>query len=66
MLPFPVGNVVMMGAGVLLIYLAVRRGYEPLLLLPIGFGAIMVNIPYAGLMEEGGLLHVIYGLGIEN
>jgi sodium ion-translocating decarboxylase beta subunit len=54
------GNVIMIGVGCILIYLAVTREYEPLLLLPIGFGAILTNIPLAGLMEEGGLLYFFY------
>lgn len=58
------GNIIMIGVGCLLIYLAVSREYEPLLLLPIGFGAILTNIPLAGLMEEGGLLYSFY-LGVK-
>jgi len=54
------GQVVMMGVGFLLIYLAVRKGFEPLLLLPIGFGAVLSNIPVAGIAEEGGLLAYLY------
>jgi oxaloacetate decarboxylase beta subunit len=49
-------------AGVL-IYLAIRKRYEPLLLIPIGFGIILTNIPGTGLMEEGGLLNYL-GLGV--
>ncbi len=65
MLPFPAGNLVMIGVGCLLIYLAVVKRYEPLLLLPIGFGAILVNVPYAELMKPGeGILWHIYNLGI--
>jgi len=59
------GQVVMMGVGFLLIYLAVRKGFEPLLLLPIGFGAVLSNIPVAGIAEEGGLLSYLY-LGIKS
>ncbi len=54
------GQMMMMGVGFLLIYLAVRKGFEPLLLLPIGFGAILSNIPVAGIAEEGGLLSYLY------
>ncbi len=57
---FQWGQVVMMGVGFLLIYLAVRKGFEPLLLLPIGFGAVLSNIPVAGIAEEGGLLSYLY------
>jgi oxaloacetate decarboxylase beta subunit len=55
----------MIGAGLGLIYLAVVRRYEPLLLLPIGFGAVLANIPYAGITEPGGILHFLRVYGIE-
>jgi sodium ion-translocating decarboxylase beta subunit len=57
---FQWGQAVMMGVGFLLIFLAVRKGFEPLLLLPIGFGAVLSNIPVAGIAEEGGLLSYLY------
>ncbi len=60
------GNVAMIVLGLALIYLAVAREYEPLLLLPIGFGAVLANIPYAGIAEPGGLLHYLRVYGIEN
>jgi len=66
MLPYFVGNVVMIGIGCVLIYLAIKKKYEPLLLLPIGFGAILVNIPFSNLTESGSILRVIYDLGIAN
>lgn len=54
-------NAVMIGIGCLLIYLAIRKGYEPLLLIPIGFGAIMTNLPGSPVMAEGsGLLWYFY------
>lgn len=56
---------VMMAVGFLLLYLAIAKGFEPLLLLPIGFGAILSNIPLAGMSEPGGLLYYIYQVGIE-
>lgn len=62
---FVLGQVVMMVVGALLLYLAIARGYEPLLLLPIGFGAILANIPAAGFTDEGGLLWYVYHVGIE-
>lgn len=61
---FTLGQVVMMLVGFLLLYLAIARGFEPLLLLPIGFGAILTNIPLAGMAEPGGLLSMIYDIGI--
>lgn len=62
---FVPGQIVMMLVGALLLYLAISRGYEPLLLLPIGFGAVLANIPEAGFTQEGGLLWYIYHIGIE-
>ncbi|PLX62945.1 sodium ion-translocating decarboxylase subunit beta [Sedimenticola selenatireducens] len=59
------GQLLMMLVGCLLIYLAVARKFEPLLLLPIGFGAILSNIPEAGIADAGGLLYYIYHIGIE-
>jgi oxaloacetate decarboxylase beta subunit len=58
------GHVVMILIGSLLLYLGVGKGFEPLLLLPIGFGAILVNIPMAGLMEEEGVLRFFYDTGV--
>src|SRR3990172_3916773 len=50
--------------GSTLLYLGIAKGFEPLLLVPIGFGAILVNIPLAGLMEEGGVLRFFYETGV--
>ena len=50
----------MMLVGFLLLFLAIKKGFEPLLLLPIGFGAILSNIPVAGIAEEGGILYYLY------
>jgi oxaloacetate decarboxylase beta subunit len=58
------GQVLMMGIGGLLIYLAIARKFEPLLLIPIGFGAILSNIPIAGISGPEGLLGHIYNVGI--
>lgn len=58
-------GLVMIAVGCLLLYLAIARGFEPLLLLPIGFGAILANIPNAGFTHEGGMLYYIYHVGIE-
>ncbi|MEG3756014.1 sodium ion-translocating decarboxylase subunit beta [Psychromonas arctica] len=58
-------ELVMMAVGALLLYLAIVRKFEPLLLLPIGFGAILANIPNAGFNDEGGMLYYIYHIGIE-
>lgn len=70
------GQGAMIGIGLLLLFLAIRRGFEPLLLVPIGFGAILINIPGADLgaapvygsdgklLASGGLMYYIYQAGI--
>jgi oxaloacetate decarboxylase beta subunit len=52
--------------GCVLLYLAIAKGFEPLLLIPIGFGVILGNLPLAGLAasDEGGVLNIIYKAGI--
>ena len=58
---------VMMAIGFLIVYLAVAKGFEPLLLIPIGFGTILVNIPGAGMGDAPhGMLHIIYTAGVGN
>jgi oxaloacetate decarboxylase beta subunit len=52
--------------GMLLLYLAIKKNFEPLLLIPIGFGGVLANIPGAGLAEHGGILHMFYTIGIES
>ncbi|HCH32775.1 MAG TPA: sodium ion-translocating decarboxylase subunit beta [Oceanospirillaceae bacterium] len=59
------GQAVMMAVGMLLLYLAIKRNFEPLLLIPIGFGGILANIPGAGLADAGGILYMFYSVGIE-
>ncbi len=59
------GQALMMGVGCLLIYLAIVKKFEPLLLVPIGFGAILSNIPVAGISGPDGLLGYVYHVGIE-
>ena len=51
--------------GGLLLYLAINKRFEPLLLVPIGFGAILSNIPIAGIAGPDGILGYIYKVGIE-
>src|SRR5690554_505565 len=58
------GQVLMILVCLLLIYLAIRKGFEPLLLIPIGFGGVLANLPVAGMAEAGGLLRLIYDIGI--
>ncbi len=60
------GNLVMFIVGGVLIWLALSKEYEPLLLLPIGLGCILANIPLTGMLEEGGVFKVLYDAGIEN
>ena len=59
------GQMLMMGVGGLLIYLAIARQVEPVLLLPIGLGAILANIPLGGVAEEGGILFLMRRVGLE-
>ena len=71
------GQLVMMAVGLSLLFLAISKGFEPLLLVPIGFGTILANIPGAGfdaapvydalghMQSPGGLLYYIYHVGIE-
>jgi sodium ion-translocating decarboxylase beta subunit len=57
--------VVMMIVGGILIYLAIAKEYEPMLLLPIGFGAILTNLPLTGIAGEEGLFGIFYAIGIK-
>ena len=60
-------KIVMILIGFLIVYLAVAKGFEPLLLIPIGFGTILVNIPGAGMgSAPDGMLHIIYSAGVGN
>jgi len=57
-------NVIMLAIAGILIWLAIKKGVEPLLLLPIGFGCLLVNMPLSELMDQGGLLKFFYDIGI--
>lgn len=59
-------NVIMILVGGTLLYLGARKEVEPLLLIPIGFGCLLVNIPFSEVMDHGGLLRVFYDMGIRN
>ncbi|HLE12493.1 MAG TPA: sodium ion-translocating decarboxylase subunit beta [Bacteriovoracaceae bacterium] len=59
------GELIMIGVGLLLLYLAIVKGFEPLLLIPISFGCIFANVPLAGMNDEGGILYYIYNSGIK-
>jgi carboxybiotin decarboxylase len=58
------GHVIMLVIACLLLYLGIEKGYEPLLLVPIGFGAILVNIPLADMMGKEGFLRFFYDAGV--
>lgn len=58
------GQVIMLLICLGLIFLAIRKGFEPLLLIPIGFGGVLANIPAAGMAEAGGLLDLLYQVGL--
>jgi len=61
---FTLGNAFMILIGGILIALAVLKEYEPVLLLPIGFGCMVANIPMTGMLESGGLFTTLYNAGI--
>ena len=64
---FSIKNLIMILAGGVLIYLAIKKDFEPVLLLPIGFGAILANLPLTGITDasQGGFLGVLYDAGIK-
>ena len=72
LLPEGAGQLVMILVGLGLIYLAIAKKFEPLLLLPIGFGAILTNIPMAGIAEAAmpgqpaGFLYYFYTIGVQS
>ncbi|MBW2030353.1 MAG: sodium ion-translocating decarboxylase subunit beta [Deltaproteobacteria bacterium] len=59
-------NVIMLFLGGFLLYLGIKKEVEPLLLVPIGFGCILVNLPLSDLMDEGGVIRIFYDMGIMN
>ncbi|MFP4180878.1 MAG: sodium ion-translocating decarboxylase subunit beta [Sediminispirochaetaceae bacterium] len=62
---FEVGQIVMIFIGLILIYLAIVKKFEPLLLLTIGFGGILANIPLVGIAGPDGFIGMIYAIGID-
>ena len=60
------GRVIMFVIVFLLFYLAIAKGFEPLLLLPIAFGGLLANIPIANMTGDHGMLGIIYNMGIAN
>ena len=59
-----IGRILMICVGLTLLYLGIFKQFEPLLLIPIGYGALLANIPLAGIAEPGGILYYIYDVGI--
>lgn len=66
-------QLVMYAVGITLIWLAIKKGYEPALLLPMGFGAILVNLPFSGVLNQtlsggiqaNGVIEWLFHVGIE-
>ena len=56
------GNVIMIGVGLVLLYMTIGKGFEPLLLSPIAFGCILANIPKNGFEEPGVMSVIMYGI----
>jgi carboxybiotin decarboxylase len=62
---FSWGQFAMFGVSLLILFLGIRRGFEPLLLIPIGFGGLLANVPLAGIATPTGWLGVLYAAGLE-
>ena len=60
------GGILMIAVGGVLLYLAIEMDYEPVLLLPIGAGCILANLPLSPLVAEGGLLTLLGKFGLDN
>ena len=60
------GRIIMIGVAMVLFYLAIAKNFEPLLLLPIGFGGLLANVPIADMTGPEGFLGIIYHAGIAN
>jgi len=58
---FTLGNALMISVSLVLIYLAIAKEIEPVLLLPIGFGCMLANIPLSGMTAAEGMMGVLYG-----
>ena len=59
------GRLVMMVIGCVLMYLGIKKEYEPTLLVPMGLGTILVNIPSSGVIGETGPFQILFDMGIE-
>ena len=60
------GSPIMIFVCLFLLWLGIKKQYEPLLLVPIAFGGILANIPLAGITQEGGFLYLVYEAGIHS
>ena len=58
------GRLVMMAIGCVLMYLGIKKEYEPTLLVPMGLGTILVNIPSSGVIGETGPFQILFDMGI--
>jgi len=65
LIPLGIGQLIMIVVGCILIWLAIKKGFEPLLLIPIGFGGILANVPVAAIAGPEGFLGLIYAFGIK-
>jgi oxaloacetate decarboxylase beta subunit len=62
---YGIGKIFMILIGLLILFLGISKNFEPLLLIPIGFGCLLANTPLAEIAEEGGLLYYIFEIGID-
>ncbi len=60
------GRLIMIFISFLLFYLAIAKGFEPLLLIPIGFGGLLANIPLANIIGDDGFIGILYNIGIDS
>jgi sodium ion-translocating decarboxylase beta subunit len=59
-------SLIMIGVALVLLYLGIARDYEPLLLVPIGAGCMLANLPLSPLIADDGMLRILYQMGIGN
>ncbi len=59
------GNIIMICVGFTLLLLAIKKGFEPLLLVPIGIGAILANVPFVGIASSEGFIGMLYNMGVQ-
>ncbi|RLD15049.1 MAG: hypothetical protein DRI28_01740, partial [Caldiserica bacterium] len=59
-------ELIMIAVGLSLVFISVKKKYEPLLLLPIGIGILLVNLPFSPLRETGSIFDILFRYGIKN